>query len=189
MGLVLLEGPGEPLVSTEDAQLHVRSDAPEEATYLADLVEAATQHAERVCRRRFVSQRWQQTLDRFPDQALALPHPPLISVEVVQNLDSEDVWQTVDGSLYRVRAAETPGEIVLVPGASWPSTLAVPDAVRVDFTCGYGAAADVPQGIKRAVLQLVGTLYANRESVAPVALHEIPQGALWMLSPYRVWSF
>ena len=70
-----------------------------------------------------------------------------------------------------------------------PPPRATKDAVRVDFTCGYGAASDVPEPIKRAVLLLVGTLYANRESVAPVAMHEIPQSAIWLLSPYRVWRF
>ena len=189
MGLVLLEGPTEPLVTTEEAQLHVRSDAAEEATYVGDLVTAATAQAEAFCRRRFVSQRWRLTLDAFPDDAIAPPYPPLASVEAVQYVDSKGAWQTVDAADYVVRTAETPGEIVPAYGTSWPSPRSTNDAVRIDFTCGYGAAADVPQGIKRAVLLIVGSLYANRETIAPVTMSEIPQSATWMLSPFRVWRF
>ena len=90
---------------------------------------------------------------------------------------------------YVVRTAETPGEVVPAYGTFWPSARSTKDAVRVDFTCGYGAAEDVPQGIKRAVLLLVGSWYGNRETVAPVTMSEIPQSATWMLSPFRVWRF
>jgi uncharacterized phiE125 gp8 family phage protein len=189
VGLVLLEGPTEPLVTTEEAQLHVRSDAAEEATYLADLVTAATGQAEAFCRRRFLTQRGRLTRDSFPDQAIALPYPPLASVEAVQYVDGDGAWQTVDAADYLLRTAETPGEVVPAYGTSWPSARSTKDAVRIDFTCGYGAAEDVPQGIKRAVLLIVGSLYANRESVAPVTMSEIPQSATWMLSPFRVWRF
>ena len=56
-------------------------------------------------------------------------------------------------------------------------------------TCGYGSPADVPEPIRRAVLLLVGTLYANRETVAPVAMQQVPQTAEWLLGPYRVVRF
>ena len=38
-------------------------------------------------------------------------------------------------------------------------------------------------------LLIVGTLYANRETVAPVAIQEVPHSAEWLLGPFRVVRF
>lgn len=189
MGLVLLEGPAAPVVSLEETQAHVRSENAEESALLASMVDAATAQAEAYCRRRFVTQRWRATFDCFPDGAIVVPHPPLASVEGVTYVDSAGVAQVLAPADYVVRTAETPGEIVPAYGKSWPSTRDVPDAVAVEFTCGYGDPADVPAAIQRAVLLLVGTLYANRETVAPVAMQAIPHTAEWLLGPFRVLRF
>ncbi|MCE9635595.1 MAG: head-tail connector protein [Planctomycetes bacterium] len=189
MGLLLLEGPAAPLVSLAEAQIHVRSENPEESALLASMVLAATAQAEAYCRRRFVTQRWRATFDRFPDEALFLPHPPLASVEAVTYADTAGVAQVLAPADYLVRTAETPGEVIPAYGKSWPSTRDVADAVAVDFTCGYGDPSDVPEAVKRAVLLLVGTLYANRESVAPTTMQPIPHTAEWLLGPFMVRRF
>jgi uncharacterized phiE125 gp8 family phage protein len=190
MGLVLLEGPAAPVVSLEEAQVHLRSENTEESALVASLVAAATAQAEAFCRRRFVTQRWRATLDAFPAGALVLPHPPLVSVETVTYVDRDGIVQTLDANAYVVRTAETPGKIVPAYGTCWPVARAVADAVAVEFTCGYGAPADVPEAIRRAVLLLVGTLYAHRESVVTGTIAtELPHTAEWLLGPYRVVRF
>ena len=189
MGLVLLTPPAVPLVTLGEAMLHLRMDDAVESTLLEGLVEAATAHAEAYTRRRFVTQTWRLTLDRFPEGAIVVPLPPLGSVASVKYVDGDFALQTLDPADYVVRPYETPGEIVPARGMTWPSALAEPDAVQVEFTCGYGAPDAVPEAIRRAVLLLVGTLYANRETVAPVAMQEVPQTATWLLGPYRVTRF
>jgi len=216
MGLSLLEAPAAPVASLEEAQVQTRSDNAQETALLTGLVATATSMAEAYCRRRFVTQRWRQTFDRFPSStspglgrgvfqrasfgrvttarrrdeiALLLAHPPLVSVESVTYVDVDGAVQTMAPADYVVRPAEEPGEIVLAYGESWPVTRDVPDAVTVDFTCGYGDADAVPAPIKSAVLLIVGTLYANRETVAPTAMQEIPHNAEWLLGPFRVVRF
>jgi uncharacterized phiE125 gp8 family phage protein len=190
MGLVLLEGPAAPLVSLEEAQVHLRTEIAEESALVASLVAAATAQAEAFCRRRFVTQRWRATFNAFPAGAIVLPHPPLASVESVTYVDGAGVMQTLDEAAYVVRTAETPGEIVSAFGTRWPATRQVIDAVAVEFTCGYGAPEDVPEPIRRAVLLLVGTLYANRESVVTGTIAaELPHTAEWLLGPFRVVRF
>lgn len=187
MGLVLLEAPAAPLVSLEEAQVHLRAENPEENSLVAALVAAATGQAEAFCRRRFVTQKWRLILDAFPGGAIVLPYPPLQSVESVKHIDPEGALQTVPAEDYTVRLAETPGEVVSAYGESWPAARAVEDAVRVEFTCGYGPPTAVPEGIRAAVLLLVGTLYANRESVVTGTIATpLPQSAEWLLGPYRV---
>lgn len=190
MGLALLAAPADPVVSLEEAQLQVRADSAIETGLLASLVEAATAQAEAFCRRRFVTQRWRATLDAFPSRAIVVPFPPLVSVESVTYVDGDGALQTLASTEYVVRSAETPGEIVPVRGKSWPAAAVEPDAVRVEFTCGYGAPDAVPAPIKRAVLLVVGTLYANRETVVTGTIATaLPQSADWLLGPYRVLRF
>ena len=196
MGLVLLEPPAAPLVSTAEAQLHLRSENPQESPLLDALVAAATLQAEAFCRRRFVSQKWRLTADGFPTPcpprwypALQLPYPPLVSVESIQYVDPDGVTQTMLPAEYSVRTGETPGEIVPAYGKWWPTPRDQLDAVAVEFICGYGDPADVPEAIRRAVVLLVGTLYANRETVAPTAMQPIPHTAEWLLGPFRVVRF
>lgn len=187
MGLVLLEAPAVPLVSLEEAQVHLRAENPEENGLVEALVRAATGQAEAFCRRRFITQRWRLTLDAFPAGAIVLPFPPLQSVESVKHLNPDGTLQAVPAEDYTVRPAETPGEVVPAYGKAWPTARAVEDAVQVEFTCGYGAPTAVPEGIRAAVLLLVGTLYANRESVVTGTIATpLPQSAEWLLGPYRV---
>ncbi|MCE9635072.1 MAG: head-tail connector protein [Planctomycetes bacterium] len=189
MGLVRLAAPATPLVTLSEAQEHLRADTAQESGLVAALVEAATAQAEAFCRRRFVTQSWRLTLDAFPAGALVLPYPPLATVQSVKYVDTVYALQTLPTADYVVRPYETPGEIVLARGKSWPAAACEPDAVQVEFTCGYGDPAAVPDAIRRAVLLVVGTLYANRETVAPVAMQEIPHTAEWLLGPFRVLRF
>ena len=189
MGLALLQAPAEPVVTLDEARLHLRVDSYDESDLITALVEAATAQAEAYCRRRFVTQQWRLTLGAFPSGAIVLPWPPLVSVESVAYLDQNGVLQVVAPADYAVRTAVTPGEVVPAYGKTWPTARAEPDAVRIDFTCGYGAAAAVPHAVRRAVLLVVGTLYANRETVAPVAMQPVPHAAEWLLAPYRVLRF
>jgi uncharacterized phiE125 gp8 family phage protein len=189
VGLVRLVPPAAPLASLDEARLHLRADAVEDSPLIEGLVEAATLQAEAFTRRRFVTQSWRLTLDRFPGGAIVLPYPPLVSVESLTYVDGGGSLATLAPESYRVRTAESPGEVVPAYGTAWPATRPDADAVQVEFTCGYGAPADVPEAIRRAVLLLVGTLYANRETVAPTAMQPVPHSAEWLLGPYRVVRF
>ncbi len=182
MGLVLLQAPAEPVATVEEAQLQTRSENPQETLRLASLVAAATALAEAYCRRRFVTQRWRETLDSFPARAITLEHPPLTSVEAVAYVDPDGVLQTLPAADYVVRTGEEPGEVVPAYGENWPSARSGPDAVRVDFTCGYGGGAAVPDAVRQAVLVTVGALYDDPGS-------DLPAAARALLGPFRVQRF
>lgn len=187
MGLALLEAPAAFPVAVGDVQTQVRSTDPTEVPYLEALIAAATGQAEEWCRRRFISQKWRQTFDAFPARELVVAHPALISVQSVKYVNSDGVLTTIDAADYVVRTAELPGEIVPAYGKCWPSPRCEEDAVRVEFTCGYGAADDVPAAIKHAILLLCGTLYTHRESVVVGTIATpLPQSAEWLLGPHRV---
>lgn len=73
--------------------------------------------------------------------------------------------------------------------APFPNTTLVSEATTdgvttATFTAGYGDAADVPAGIKAAILLHVGTLYEYRETMAERVSPTMAYEAL--ISPHRV---
>jgi hypothetical protein len=79
------------------------------------------------------------------------------------------------------------GSVCPAYGASWPSARNEPGSIRIDYTAGYGSAADVPQAIKVWMLLVIGTWYSQREGIVTgVNVSEIPRG-FWegLLDPYK----
>jgi uncharacterized phiE125 gp8 family phage protein len=91
-------------------------------------------------------------------------------VQSIVYSDTNGASQTVASSDYVVSTFDEPGRIALANGKSWPSTLEQINAVRVDYTAGYGATADtVPEAIKQAMRMLVSHWYENREATVSAA--------------------
>lgn len=139
--------------------------------------------------RALLTQTWRLNLDHFPlsHAAIRLPLPPLQSVSSLTYLDGEGVEQTLDPSLYVVLAGGR-AEIVPAFGCLWPRALRQPRAVTIEFVCGYGDAAAVPNPIKTAIAMYVASLYENREStvIGPRAqVIENPVAEL-LLKPFRL---
>jgi uncharacterized phiE125 gp8 family phage protein len=155
----------EPLTVAE-AREFCRVDAPEENALLERLIVSARQWGEAATDRAFITQSWELKLSSFPGCAIELPRPPLISVTSIKYLDTAAVEQTWAGANYIVTGAgdaDRRGRIEPAYGISYPSSHPVPDAVRIVFVAGYGAAGAVPQGIKDALLQYVAEAFQNRE--------------------------
>ncbi len=179
----------EPLALAE-AKLHLRVDADltDDDALISALIVAARQQAEHRTGRALVTQQWRLGLACFPDDSLELPKPKLVSVQSVTYLDSNGTRQTLAGSEYDVITDELVGRIIPAYGKSWTSCREHPGSVQVIYTCGYGAAADVPQSIKAWMLLAIGAWYENREALtAGQPVTELPR-CFWegLLDPYWV---
>lgn len=120
-----------------------------------------------------------------------LPRPPLVTVDSVTYYDTDGTLQTLSSSQYLVDIVSEPARLVPAPNVTWPATQTRINAVAVLFTCGYGAAAAVPSGIKRWMLTRIGAMYENREEIVVdkrVAAVELPFIDR-LLDPYRVVTF
>lgn len=140
-----------------------------------------------------ISQTWALKLPRFPRGPIAIPLPPVSAVSSVAYLDPAGASQTLDAGAYVVAGLGSDDVSVHpAPGASWPAVRSGhPEAVTVTFVAGYGAtAADVPEPIRGAILEIVADRYAFRESVsAGVSVDQVPataQDALSSFINYRV---
>jgi len=90
------------------------------------------------------------------------------SVWIVNN-DVLPALFTLPASSYTVDAACEPARITPVFGQIWPPTLPQIGSVGVIFDAGYGAASDVPAGIKSWIKLRVGSLYSHREEMATLS--------------------
>ena len=188
MPLQLVTPPSEEPVSLIEAKLHLRVDFDEDDTLIASLISAARQAAETLTGRQFVNARWKLVLDGFPPCAIALAKCPVQSVVAINYQDMNSSMQTMPASTYTVESACEPARITPVFGQVWPPSLPQIGAVSVTFDAGYGAASDVPEGIKSWIKLRVGSLYTHREEMAVLSRGRIDplpfvQG---LLDPYRV---
>lgn len=194
MALKLITAPATEPVTSAEAKAHLRVDTTADDTLIGTLITVARMHVENHLRRALITQTWELVLDAFPARnVIQLPMPPLASITSIKYTDEAAVEATFSSTAYAVDTDSTRGRVVLKSGESWPSvTLAATSGVRVRYVAGYGAAANVPQAIKQAILLLIGTLYENRESVLVaqgVTVMELPFGVNALLMPYRVFGW
>jgi uncharacterized phiE125 gp8 family phage protein len=160
----LTAAPEEEPVTLAEAKAHGRIVSDAEDALIAQLIAAARQALEFDADLALVTQTWDWQLDAWPESAWTwIPRAPLQSVDAITYLDADGVERTLDESLYRV-VGSRPGRLGLAAGASWPVVQAVPGAITITLTVGYGAAADVPAAAKAALLLRFGLLYENREA-------------------------
>lgn len=115
-------------------------------------IESITEEAEHAVGRSFINQRWRLTLDEFGD-AIRLSGPPLVSVESIRYFDEDNVQRTLDPLDYFVDKDQLPGFIVPAPDRAWPATCDKPNALVVEYTCGYGPTfASVPKCAQQYIL-------------------------------------
>ncbi|PIT80172.1 head-tail connector protein [Limnohabitans sp. 15K] len=204
MSIQLVTPPAEEPVTLIEAKLHLRVDFDDDDTLIASLITAARQAAETLTGRQFITARWKQVLDCFPEpslmgvpagQAFTLPghaillaKAPVQSVVSINYLDMSSVNQTMPALSYTVDAACEPARITPVFGQIWPICLPQIGAVSVTFDAGYGTAAQVPEGIKSWIKLRVGSLYGHREEIAVLTRGRIDSLSFvdGLLDGYRV---
>jgi uncharacterized phiE125 gp8 family phage protein len=183
----LITAPAEEPITLAETRVHLRVEHDADDLLISGLITAARQAAESRTGRALVSQEWRATCECWPLE-LTLSPSPLISVEAVTYLDADGVRQTLAPSSYQVVTDTMQGYICPAYGATWPTTRIEPGSIRIDYTAGYGNASAVPQSIKVWMLMLIGTWYAQRESIVTgTIVAEVPRG-FWegLLDPYLI---
>ena len=190
MSLTRLVAPTERLLTLAEAKQHLRVEGAEDDQLIESLIEAAEGHldgADGILGRALVTQTWRLRLDRWPDDEILVPLPPLRSVSKVEYVDTSGNVQVWDAAQYDVDTESEPARIRPAYGYTWPAARLVPGAVRVEFEAGYGGAADVPRPIRQAALVLVGHLYEHREAtITGTIISEVPLAFRNLVAPYRV---
>lgn len=125
---------------------------------------------------------------------IRIPLPVLVSIDSITYLDPNYNEQTlVEGSDFRVVAGGG-GEARILPiiNTVWPATAIEPDAVTINFTCGYPDAATLAterKGILQAMKLMLALWYENREAALVAqraAAIELPFAVEALLAPHRL---
>lgn len=180
-------------ITLEEARNHLRLDADSDSDGHPDdsLIEnvylpAARQFCEDFLGWSIAYKTIELALDKFPDDfELLYPANSIVSVKYI---DSDGDEQTLDPDGYTLDGYSNPSWLIINNGYSWPSVSAVPNAVKVIYTTGYGVDSDadqVPFAIKAAILLQLGHLYENREDATDKPITSIANGVESLLRPLR----
>ena len=181
-GVKLVTAATEEPVTTAEAKTHLAVDDSYYDSMIGDLITAARSQVEDLTGLQMVTATYDLYIDRFPSgrQAMNIPKGNLQSVTSITYVDTAGDSQTMAAAKYSVITSRTIGFIEPVYDETWPIARKQSDSVTVRFTAGYGAADDVPQGLKQAVLLLVGSMFENREGtqagpagVVPIAVKSL----------------
>lgn len=183
----LTVAPTEWPVSVAEAKLHCRAEETsiEDASFTR-WIRAITAKAETALGGKQICTATRALyLNKFPCRNdIAIPYPPLRTVTGITYVDVDGVTQTWSSAQYQVDTARSPGRVVLHPDYSYPATKSgILHAVTITFTCGYGAASDVPDSIKEAILECVAFKYEHRGDDDVKTSDIIDQMLAEMLSP------
>jgi len=136
---------------------------------LTAILYAAIEHIQDITGRKLLTQKWDYFLQGWPcGDFIKVPFGNLQNTAGVEPVIS---WKDTDGTETTLTVTtdylvETNGEwlgkIFLPYGESWPSgTLYPSNPIKIRFTCGWTAAADVPSLLKSAILFWAENLYLH----------------------------
>ena len=198
MGYRVVTAPQSEPLEVEEVRDHLRLVTTTEDNYLSALIAAARGMVEQYTNRALITQTWDVALDAFPTW-FDIPGAPLQSVASLSYVDGNGVTTDLYNSIsspqvgigsFVIDTYSQPARFLLPYGGTWPTPITQANAVILRAVVGYGdTGASVPAPIRQAMLLLIGHWYEHRESVSEVQnLAEMPQGAVWLLNPYRIMS-
>jgi len=185
--LVRVTAPAETPITLAEAKTHLRVDSGAEDTYITGLVAAAVSlcDGQGTLGRAMVTQTWAKWVSQAPG-VVRIGLGPFIALSAVEYYDTENVLQSATISDFEVRLDGDFVNIRPKKNKVWPAAYIRDDAIKLTFTAGFGGASDIPDGIKHALLMLVGHWYANREAVTELSLKDTPMAVEALLGNERV---
>lgn len=161
MKTALIQGPERYPVTLGQVKEYCRIEDSSSDVMLMDFLRLAVEMVENIAGRKIISQKWKLSLDSF-SEVIELPYPSLISVDSVKYFDSENQIQILSTDIYNVVGSGTVGSIALDCNASFPAIYSKPEAVEIEFTCGYSDVEKVPECIKSAIYTVVWDMFNAR---------------------------
>ena len=183
-------GPALEPFTLDEVRDHLRLIALDDDALLQSYIVAARSALEELLSKPLLSQTFELNLSRFPAWELGLPRTGqlgmqdlLTSVTSVNYVDANGNPQTLPATSYVVDAHHAdyarllPYSVDPLSGRQvlptyWPPTRYIPNAATVVYVTGLANRAGVggiPEDVRLAMLQVIGTLYENRESTAKAA--------------------
>ncbi len=188
MSMVMTAAPAVEPVTLAQVKAHLRVDGTAEDAYIASLIATSRLQIEAALGLSLITQSWRWTIDDWPaGDTLELPIRPVQHITSIEVTHATGAATMVSPSSYHLDGRGLPPRIVLTtlppPIPDLPA-----DGIAISMIAGFGgAAADVPEPIRHAVLLLVAHWFENREPTeAGQPTAGIPYAVNSLLMPYRV---
>jgi uncharacterized phiE125 gp8 family phage protein len=182
-------------VSLAEAKAHCRIDSDADDLYIVSLITAAREWVETYMDEALIHQQLVMRLDGFPAE-IELPRPPMATsgtataVSVTFTSDESGATAALSSSSFRVDRDTKPGIIRNTYGGAWPGHLTDYNSITVTWWAGRGeSGSSVPQGVRNAILMLVGHFYERRVAAEAGSLNDIPYGVKALLDAQRWGSY
>lgn len=123
---------------------------------LTELLKVCRKQVEYESCRKLITQTVMIHMEDFPNgDEIEIRLAPVQSITSVKYYDESETLQTLPSTDYWTNLIETPPEIELKLGYTWPQVqIERPNAVEITMVCGYGAASAVPVEAKLAIKEL-----------------------------------
>lgn len=163
--IIVAEPTTEPITIDEAKQfLRLLPDDTSEDDFISGLITAAREYCENFTGRALATQTIAMYLDEIP-VSVEVPMPPLQSVDKIEVIDADKaVHELIADTDYMIDSGEISSIIFTASAQEVAAHLYPINPVQITCTVGYDA--DIPVGIKQAIMLLVAHWYENREAVA-----------------------
>ena len=163
------------------AQNGIRESNISRNAVISNRITAARKWVESYCNIAIITQTWTLYSDELRDvfDLKGL----LQSVSSVKYIDTNGIQQTLASDQYYVDLVNS--RLHKAYNVNYPDVRGFINSVEIEFICGYGLAASVPNDIKEAIMFIVGHWENYQSNIeGAVRVQTIPYAVMQLLDPY-----
>jgi uncharacterized phiE125 gp8 family phage protein len=187
MGLVITVEPAEEPVTLAEASLFMRYTGSLQNAVVTALIVAARKDVESWTNKTMVTTTYEYYTNNLYDEIL-IPTGTIQSIASITYQDSADATQTLTSTLYKLDNKSIQNKVFRDPLESYPQVLVQPNAVKITFDAGFGAASTVPENLKTVIKMRVAELFEHREANT-TASRQPNEAMMAILSPSADYRF